>query len=319
MQIPDYDGVRTKYTAALSELTGRPVIVYETAWLQKPAAGPDLSIQLEDVQGLMEACHELEGDQLDLVLHSPGGFPEATDSVVRYLRKMFVGIRVFIPHAAMSAATMLALACDEIVMGKHSQLGPIDPQLSTPQGNVPVRAILDQFERARDEAVQDPAALGVWLPTLQQLAPALVVQCENAEKLAKDLVRAWLTRSMFADDEDPAASADTAVNFFADHTLHKSHGAAIDRDDAREVGLKVSDLEADQGLQDAVLSVHHAMTITFQQTGTIKMIENHRGRRFAKASQQVQVQLPVQMDQPGAQPLPPPPESTGGPVIPAPG
>jgi hypothetical protein len=46
-----------------------------------------------------------------------------------------------------------------VVMGKHSQLGPIDPQLVTPQGNIPARGIIEQFERAKEETSENPALL----------------------------------------------------------------------------------------------------------------------------------------------------------------
>jgi hypothetical protein len=140
---PDFDGVRRRYLAQLYELTERPVILYSTDWLG--GGPPEAAINLEDMQAMMEVCRGLPGPDLDLILHSPGGSAEAAASIVHYLRTRYKHIRAFVPVAAMSAATMWALACDEVVMGKHSQLGPIDPQLVTPQGSIPARAILDQF------------------------------------------------------------------------------------------------------------------------------------------------------------------------------
>src|SRR5437870_9673496 len=101
----------------------------------------------EDMEGFMEALTPLPAsDGLDLVLHSPGGSAEATEALVSYLRSKFSDIRVIVPQAAMSAATMLACAANLVVMGKHSSLGPIDPQmfLNTPLGQkaVPAQAIL---------------------------------------------------------------------------------------------------------------------------------------------------------------------------------
>jgi len=70
-----------------------------------------------------------------------------------YLRSKFTHIRIIIPYGAMSAATMLACGADELVMGKHSFLGPIDPQVivHTRLGLqvIPAQAILEQFERAK--------------------------------------------------------------------------------------------------------------------------------------------------------------------------
>jgi len=39
-------------------------------------------------------------------------------------------VTVFVPHYAMSGGTLIALSGDEIVMGEHAVLGPVDPQLS---------------------------------------------------------------------------------------------------------------------------------------------------------------------------------------------
>lgn len=88
-----------------------------------------ISIADEDIQGLMEVIHGLKGDSLDLILHSPGGSAEATEAFVSYLRMKFKDLRVIIPYAAMSAATMLSCAANSIVMGKQSFIGPIDPQV----------------------------------------------------------------------------------------------------------------------------------------------------------------------------------------------
>ena len=83
-----------------------------------------IQVHLSDIQGFMETMSNIEETKLDLILHSPGGSSDAAQSVVEYMRQRFDHIRVFVPVAAMSAATMIALSCDEIVMGKHSQLGP---------------------------------------------------------------------------------------------------------------------------------------------------------------------------------------------------
>lgn len=125
-----FDIVRRKYLAALTSHTGRNSILYATKWTQPGGADPGLiSISPEDVQGLMEVVHKLDGKKgLDLILHSPGGSPDAAEALVHYLRSKFNNIRVIVPQAAMSAATMLACAADRIVMEKHSSLGPIDPQ-----------------------------------------------------------------------------------------------------------------------------------------------------------------------------------------------
>ncbi len=215
----------------------------------------------------MEVCRGLRGPELDVILHGPGGSAEATASIVRYLRRKFTDIRVFVPMAAMSAATMWSLAGNEIHMGKHSQLGPIDPQLVTQQGQIPARAIIEQFERAKREVGSDPSLLAPWLPILQQYGPALLEQCEKAEQLARRLVREWLEKYMFAGKRYASSRAEKVAAYFANYTLHQSHSLGIDRDQARAEGVVIRDLERDQTLQDLVLSVHHATMHTFGGAG----------------------------------------------------
>jgi ClpP class serine protease len=59
---------------------------------------------------------------LDLILHTPGGGIAATQSLVDYLRRMFgKDIRAIVPQIAMSAGTMMACACREIWLTRHSR------------------------------------------------------------------------------------------------------------------------------------------------------------------------------------------------------
>jgi len=281
---PPFDTVRRKYLAATYEKTGRNTILYATKWTRAGGTDPELlSITEEDIQGLMEVIHGLKGPNLDLIVHSPGGSPEATEALVSYLRTKFSDIRVVIPQSAMSAATMLACASNRIIMGKHSFISPIDPQLilHTQVGvqAVPAQAILDQFELAKSEC-EDPKKLGSWLPILSQYGPALLIQCRNALDLSKKLVSEWLETYMFAGRDDAKVASSKIAIKLANHKEFKSHGRHINRNKAKEIGLIIDDLEEDQEFQDLILSVFHATTHTFNGTNAVKIIENHNGKAF---------------------------------------
>lgn len=291
----DADGIRRRYLAAY---TGRPVIVYYTDWVR--GGPPQAGIDLGDMQGIMEVLRELPGPRLDLILHSPGGSAEATEAIVHYLRTRFDDIRVFVPLAAMSAATMWCLSCDRVVMGKHSQLGPIDPQIQMGNLFVGVGYVRDQFERARDDIAENPPHLGAWAPILQQYGPGLLEACEKAESLARDLVETWLATYMLHGQANSAELASSAAGFFSDYRSHQSHGRSIFRDAVREHGVVVDDLEDDQELQDAVLSVHHATLLTLQAPGLVKIIENSRGRAFVMHQAVMQLQMPMPTTPPPA-------------------
>lgn len=300
-----YDTLRRRHLEALSKRTGRAAIVYATAWLEDRdgLSAEVLSIGLGDKGGFMEAVSNVQERELDLFLHSPGGEAEAAEAIMDYLRTRFDHIRAIVPLAAMSAATMMALACDEIVMGAHSQLGPIDPQLTihTPEGprSAPGQAIIDQFARAKTEC-QDPRNIGAWLPILRSYGPGLIAVCDHQRALAEDFAARSLEAHMFDGDADGAQKAKDAAAWFADFAAFRSHSRRVSRDDARAQGLKVLDLEQDDDLQDAILSVHHAVQHTLSGTPTGKIIENHHGRAWIRQAGIVQmVQAPIQL--PGAQ------------------
>lgn len=284
---PPFDFIRRKYLSKLHEHTKRDAILYATAWTQKPDTAPNfLSITEEDIQGFMEVVHDLKGNELDIVVHSPGGFLEATEGLVTYLRTRFDNVRVIIPQAAMSAATMLACSADEIVMGNHSFIGPIDPQKSiqTRLGlqSISAQSISEQFEIAKEECKKDPTNLAVWLPILEQYGPALLKECRLANDLSVELVAQWLASHMFKGNEKAREISAQVANRLSDHTLFKSHGRHIGIDEARDLGLKITALEDDKILQDLVLSVFHCVTQTFDATNAVKIIENHLGFAFIK-------------------------------------
>ena len=188
-----FDVIRRRYLVRLHEATRRNVILYASKWTQAPADPDAVSIVPEDLQGFMEVLTDLDpAVGLDLVLHSPGGSAEAAESIVKYVRAHFTDVRVIVPHAAMSAATMLACSANKILMGTHSFLGPIDPQFIMQQeggGRIAVaaHAILEQFALAKKECA-DPTLLPAWIPILRQYGPALLVQCQLAQDLSRTLV-----------------------------------------------------------------------------------------------------------------------------------
>ena len=307
-----FDNVRRKYLAELHKKTERDIILYASDWMDPPAP-PGSSINIGDIQGLMEVIHKLKGKELDFILHSPGGSAEAAEAIISYLRKKFSDIRVIIPYAAMSAATMLACGSDRILMGKHSYIGPIDPQfvLQTSLGTqmVPAQAVLDQFKLAKEEC-EDPAKAISWIPILPQYGPALLTQCLNAQTLSKELVKDWLSTYMFKFYDDREERAQELAEYLANHQNFKSHSRFIDRNKAKEIGLLIDDLEEDEELQDLVLSVFHAAMHTLQGTPTTKIIENHLGKALVRKFQQIPIPLFQPPVQPPVQPPPQPPDQS---------
>lgn len=283
-----FDVVRLDYLKKLSDHTKRATILYATKWTQaQPGPAEDISITDEDMQGLMEVIHELDNDKLDLIIHSPGGSPEATEALVDYLRTKFTHIRAIVPQAAMSAACMMACATDEIVMGKHSSLGPIDPQMILPGKNGPMihpaQAILEQAKMI-EEKCKEPALREIWSTQLEFYMPSILIECKHASELSENLVKQWLGQWMLKDTDASEETCARIARQLNDHEAHKSHSRRIHRDRARDLGLKIVDLEENDTLQDLVLSVFHVTTLTFTVTPAVKIIGNNLGALYMKAS-----------------------------------
>lgn len=297
---PDLDAIRLKYLQQLSQLTGRAVISYMSGWLQG-RSGINVAVEGADVHGLMECCYQVKERNLDLILHSPGGSPEAAEQMLEYLRTRFDHIRAIVPLQAKSAATMIALGCDEILMGQHSELGPIDPQILVfvPEGQryAPAHAILRDFERAKNECRVDVGSLPAWTPILRSYAGGLIEFCHQQIQLSMEVVESWLDRYMLRHpdmeipDDQRRDKAKKIAEWFASEAAYdrfRTHGRPLRYPELKDIGLRVSLLEDKdrQDLQDAVLSVFHASEITFGGSA-IKIIENHLGRRKAVVQQNI--------------------------------
>lgn len=279
------DIVRRKYLADLADYTKRDVILYCTAYSTPQANGVPadaLSLITGDIQGFMTAMHNMKNDKLDIIIHSPGGSVEAVDQIMSYLRTRYSHIRAIVPQNAMSAASMMACACDEIVMGKHSAIGPIDPQITFPMPNgqiftAPAYSLISEFQKDRQEIMANNQTAPIWIPKLTTWPAGILDICEKHIKLAKEKVALWLKSYMFSGEPYAGKIADDIAEWLGNDVNHLTHGHPISIKEAEEHGLKVRQLEEDQDLQDKVLSVFHASIVTIEMTSCVKIIENHLG------------------------------------------
>ena len=120
---------RLAYFKKLESLRERPLITYVTS-VRRGAEG---SMAKDAVPELLDQLQALEPatEALDLLLVSDGGDPTVAWSIVSLIRERVKEFAVLVPQAAYSAATLIALGADEIVMHPNGNLGPVDPQIRT--------------------------------------------------------------------------------------------------------------------------------------------------------------------------------------------
>lgn len=103
-------------------------------------------------------------ENLDLFVYSRGGSTEVPWRIASALRSYADNWSILVPFRANSAATLLALGADKVVLGRHGELGPIDPtiniqrtpgtpgQPSTPtQDSISVEDVMAYFRFVKDE------------------------------------------------------------------------------------------------------------------------------------------------------------------------
>lgn len=279
------DGLRREWLRKLERYTKRNTIIYYSGWLQANLRQSDIgdfaySINDTDKNAFMSVVHKLDTSKgLDLLIHSPGGSLGAVESLIHYLRSKFdKDIRAFVPQIAMSAGTMLACSCREIHMGRQSNIGPFDPQMN----GMPVTALIEEMKEVikafshEDRLLADGAAR-FWQPIYGKLHPSFIKQAEHVFENTNQIMEEFLKGGMLSEDLDKDAKAKKIVEYLGDIKHTRFHGRHIHKEKARELGLKVVDLEEDQKLQELVLTLHHTCMLSFERSPCLKIIENHKG------------------------------------------
>ncbi len=263
---------KTEYIQSLSEKTGRNTILYFSAFMHKPK-NPDVEINDKDINAFMENVHGLDKKKgLDLILHSPGGNLAATEQIIYYLNSYFDNnIRAIVPQMAMSAASLISVACKSIIMGRQSCIGPFDPILN----GVQCQAVLREFKKAIEDVEKHPASLGLWQTIISQLNPTFITLCEQADKLSEEL-----TEKILSNKGLDNKAKNNIKKVFGTNEHSKTHSRHIDRTRCREAGLVINDLETDQSIQDLVLGIHHCCMILGEQSNIVKIVENNVGGRY---------------------------------------
>ncbi len=153
-------------------------------------------IDIEDSEQVLRAIRMTPAEMpIDLVLHTPGGLVLASEQIACALKRHKGKVTVFIPHYAMSGGTLVSLAANEIVMDPDAVIGPIDPQLGSPQGGYyPAASILKALEQPNPNRDDQTLILGdVARKAMQQVYNVVYslvkdrMPEEKAQELSKSL------------------------------------------------------------------------------------------------------------------------------------
>lgn len=87
------------------------------------------TLYTKHVLRLHDVLEEREFEELDVVIHSGGGDVHSAYQAIQLLRMHANDISACVPFYAKSAATLLCVGADRIVVGEHAELGPLDVQI----------------------------------------------------------------------------------------------------------------------------------------------------------------------------------------------
>src|SRR3989344_338746 len=251
----------------IEEARGSKVITYLTSDRPGPINArvamdiiPIISNQLRKVGKI---------DKIDLFLYSSGGDTMVPWRLVSMIREYCDKFSVLVPYKAHSAATMISLGADEIVMSDLSEPSPIDPSTANvfnppepnnPQGRIPISVedVIAYFDLAKNKfGIKNDADLTAIFnkfvdadPEIHPLALGNVNRTHNLIRLiAKRLLKSH--NKPTKEDE-----IEKVVEYFTEKLY--SHQYFIGRREARdELGVK-SVVDAPAPLAKAMNELYEA-------------------------------------------------------------
>ena len=183
---------------------------------------------------------------IDLFLYSRGGDVSVPWRIASMVREFCEEFNVLVPYKAQSAATLLSLGADNIIMGKKAELGPIDPTLVkatsgegalSPQ-EISVEDVNSFLSFIKERAnINDQAALAQVLQRLvAQVGPLTLGTVNRQNSHIRLVARKLLTSRKKKMDEEK-------INTIIETLTEKiySHGHGIARKEARDIGLAIID------------------------------------------------------------------------------
>jgi hypothetical protein len=191
------------------------------------------------VQYFEELVFNASPDQpLHLLLWSPGGDGEVAVRLVRSAQARCSELTVIVPDIAKSAATLLALGADGILMGPASDLGPVDPQFPVGEYDlVSAKDMIEAVDRALADVAERPDTFPLHSSLLAEVNALRVQQARSALERTDDLVREALRSNPRRGEQEVEELAKRLHEPLIE--APKDHAAIFSAEDARKHGLPV--------------------------------------------------------------------------------
>lgn len=252
---------------------GRLCLSYITSTRQ----GHEIQIA-DDVLRLMydhlEAGAEAAKKGVDLFLHSNGGSGTTPWRIVSLIREYTKDLAILVPDRAFSAATLIALGANDIVMHKMGCLGPIDPSVvnifNPPHPQSPgllapisVEDVTAYFKLIREELgiTHDDELIQAVIALTEKIHPLALGNVQRSHNQARMMARKLLKLHMPSDADEPEIVR--IIDTLKSNLFY--HGHPINRDEAKvDLKLKVSEPPEGVGslMRNLYMEYEKAMQLT---------------------------------------------------------
>ena len=225
----------------IERLRERPLITYVTSL--RP--GMNAHMASDAIRPFIDQLESIPNDKknIDLLIISNGGDPITSLRIMGLLRERFEHVAVLLPYVAYSAATILSLGADEIVMHQYSNLGPVDPQLTVSHRDASGKTENIQFGSEdiinfiefikSDVGVSDQQHLmAAAQPLINQVGALSIGSAKRGQRLSLALSEKML--SSHISDPGKVSTIAKALN-----SSYYHHGYAVGRKEAMEIGLPI--------------------------------------------------------------------------------
>jgi hypothetical protein len=248
---------------SIGEARGTHVITYITSTrpgLETPMAMDSIRFIYEHLRKITKTK---EDAKIDLFLHSNGGDGIVPWKLVTLIREYCSEFNVIVPHCAFSAATLVALGANSIVMHPMGMLGPTDPTVTNhfnpqdPQNPQQLLGISVEDVTAYFTLVKDD----VGIRHEDELIQAFKILAEKVHPLALGNVKRFQSQSrMLAKKlmylhhcKEDAHNIDEIANNLTSKLFF--HGHPINRQEAKELGLN-NVIIPDKPLEDLIWNLY---------------------------------------------------------------
>lgn len=182
--------------------------------------------------------------RIDFFLYSRAGDVSVPWRIVSMIREFCDEFNVLIPYRVQSAATLLSMGADNIIMGKKAELGPIDPTLvkatigetAVPPQEIAVEDVNSflSFVKERANINDQDAVANILSSLINQIGPLTLGSVNRQHHHIKLVARKLLTSRREKLDEKKIS---TIIETLTEKIY--SHGHAIGRREAKDIGLPV--------------------------------------------------------------------------------